>query len=319
MIKSTDKLFFGFSLFFMTILMAIGGWWLYLMIHLDQILNHLDPLKLKKMLFWEGSAFISILFLLSLFFLILYVKNQLKTKALQDFFSSLTHELKTPLASMKLQAEVIENLVENKDHFSNDIKMLLSRLLKDASHLETQMDKIIALSGLEREAQLNIAPIDIATYIKSMALHFDKELKCELIKKSNSESPLILADEFALSLILRNLFENSRLHAKARHITIEILENESFVELYYRDGGIFLGDHKKLGQLFYKFNSQKGSGIGLYLCRKLMEKMGGEFNVMRKVTNNVEKNNESANAHEIFFHLRLLKEDLGQSTGQTHA
>ena len=51
------------------------------------------------------------------------------------------------------------------------------------------------------------------------------------------------------------------------------------VALSYRDGGSFGGDPRRLGSLFYKFDSPKGSGIGLYLVKKLVRKMRGRFSI----------------------------------------
>jgi signal transduction histidine kinase len=53
------------------------------------------------------------------------------------------------------------------------------------------------------------------------------------------------------------------------------------VELIYDDfGKKFLGSTSRLGELFYKFDSTKGSGIGLYLIKNLMRKMNGNFEIV---------------------------------------
>jgi sensor histidine kinase regulating citrate/malate metabolism len=89
----------------------------------------------------------------------------------------------------------------------------------------------------------------------------------------------IVADEFALELIIKNLFENTRIHTKSQNVKIKIHQTASNVILTYQDQGEFSGDRKKLGTLFYKHNSSKGSGIGLYLTNKLLQKMHGELRI----------------------------------------
>jgi len=89
-------------------------------------------------------------------------KRPKKTKDLQVFFASLTHELKTPLASIKLQSEVIEeSLNSNLDPL---VHKLLRRLVQDTNKLETQMDKILQLSRIERGGELNLNSIELVSF-----------------------------------------------------------------------------------------------------------------------------------------------------------
>jgi signal transduction histidine kinase len=227
------------------------------------------------MLFWEGSTFIILLFFLSTSLLILYLRNQRKTKALQDFFLSLTHELKTPLASIKLQGEVIGEMVSKYQDVNLD--KLISRLGDDTIKLEIQMDKILQLSRLERGGSLNVTNLSLVPFIKNEAKKWKSSLTIDI--SSNIDHVEIEADEFALELILKNLFENSKNHGTTKKVSIEISSVGHFVNVIYSDGSIFTGDEKKLTELFYKHNSKKGSGIGLYLVKKLSSKMGAFFKV----------------------------------------
>jgi len=239
--------------------------------------------NLVRMLKWETTTFIILIFLLSLSFLVVYLKDQKKTKALQDFFASLTHELKTPLASIRLQSEVITDLVESVEH--NQLTKLTSRLIEDTTNLEVQMDKILQLSRLERGGTLNPVPVELHGLIKRVQkdLSYDQQISIE-----SSFDGEVLADEFALELIIKNLFENTKNHSKSNQIKILIKPsvNPDFIDLTYNDGGVFKGDVTKLGQLFYKFNSKKGSGIGLYLIKKFMQLMQGkvEFHINSTIT-----------------------------------
>jgi signal transduction histidine kinase len=211
----------------------------------------------------------------TLFFL--YLKDLKKTKALQDFFSSLTHELKTPLASIKLQGEVLGEIIDAKN--DPTLKKLLSRLISDTSKLEGQMDKLLQLSRMERGGNLNLISIKLIPFLKSMIKNVIEDEKIELSIDSSNNDIAIIADEFALELIIKNLFENSRIHAKSKKISIKISETDGQVLFCYDDGAQFSGDKKKLGTLFYKHDSKKGSGIGLYLIKKLLAKMQGSIRI----------------------------------------
>lgn len=274
--KSSSKTLMILSLLWLTVLLCIGAWWIYLMLNFETILTSLDKISFSKMLFWEGSTFIVLLILLSGSLLLLYLKDQKKTKALQDFFASLTHELKTPLASIKLQGDVISEIIEAK----NDPQLikLVNRLTSDTIKLETQMDKILQLSRIERGGELNLTNIKLVPFIKAIAKNWQNELDVKI--STSREKIEILADEFALELIFKNLFENTKNHSNSKNINIEINEKNNQVHISYSDFGTFHGDAKKLATLFYKYNSSKGSGIGLYLSKKLTKKMNGQFNII---------------------------------------
>lgn len=270
---------------------TLATWWSYLLYtfgdKVETMSVKLPELGIKpnlvRMLKWETTTFIILILLLSLSFLVVYLKDQKKTKALQDFFASLTHELKTPLASIRLQSEVITDLVESVEHIQ--LSKLTSRLIEDTTNLEVQMDKILQLSRLERGGTLNPIPVQLENLIKRV--HVDLAYDQEVSIDSNFSGE-VLADEFALELILKNLFENTKNHSSSNKITIKIepCDEGDFVQLSYNDKGRFTGDSKKLGQLFYKFNSKKGSGIGLYLIKKFMLLMQGsvEFQIKDTLT-----------------------------------
>lgn len=279
--NNSSRLLFSLSLVWAAVLLMIGGWWIYLIFNFENILAHTDRLRISKMIIWEGGSFLILLLLLSISLLILYLKDQRKTKSLQAFFASLTHELKTPLASIRLQGEVINEILTAKN--DTTLNKLSTRLIEDTGKLETQMDKILQLSRIERGGELNLTSLKIIPFIKNLAKKWANGLTIEI--DSTDPDVTVVADEFALELIIKNLFENTRIHTKSESIKIKIEQTKTNVFMTYQDQGEFSGDKSKLGTLFYKYNSSKGSGIGLYLTNKLLEKMDGELRI--RGTNNL--------------------------------
>ena len=216
------------------------------------------------------------LFLLMGSIIFLYFRDQRKSKSLSAFYAGMTHELKTPLASIRLQAEVLHELNGRDPKQQAEIT---KRLIQSSNKLETQMDKILQLSRMEGGGNLNIAPVDMISFIESSRSRWVPQLKLAIKEKNGdaTDRPLAFADQLALDLVLRNLFENTLTHADNKQAEIEINSEENHLFLTYKDKGSFNGDPKKLGTLFYKFNSPKGSGIGLYLIKKLTQKMNGNF------------------------------------------
>ncbi len=263
------------SFLWLTTLLVLGGWWVYLMIQLGSAMEAAVSPGFIRMIKWEGGTFLLLLLLLSLSLFILWLQDQRKTKSIQAFFASLTHELKTPLASIRLQSEVINELVEKLGN--PRVSELTGRLIEDTQKLEDQMDKILQLSRLERGGNLNPVPVNLAAFMANVLERWAGRLEIDL--KMQEQLAPVLADQFALTLVLRNLLENTRIHATTKNASIEILAVDKIVHMRYHDDGFFDGNPARLGTLFYKHNSTKGSGIGLYLAKRLMQKMGGQLEV----------------------------------------
>lgn len=227
------------------------------------------------MVAWEGGTFLVLLILLSGTLISYFLKDQKKTKALQAFFAGLTHELKTPLASMRLQAEVLKDVVEEERPSPERIKTLSTRMIEDAMNLETQMDKILQLSRIEKGGTLNISSVPLNKTISRLIDKFGGEIQMNF--EPTDPNVKIQADEFALELIFKNLFENTRIHSKGNKIRLSVEHNDEIILRYHDNEALFEGDFNRLSELFYKHNSARGSGIGLYLVNQLMTLMKGKL------------------------------------------
>lgn len=269
-------------------LLGLGSWWLYLVFKLHTTLSvlHLPQLgsqeRFLNMMKWEGSFFFIFLVLLggSLFYM--YIRDMRKTKAMQEFFASLSHELKTPLASMRLQVEVIKELIEDESHSHEQLSNLAGRLVEDTSKLESELEKSLQLSRVDQDGTLTLVPISLERYLKRHQAKLAHTYNLNL--QITEDSQAVMADELALNVIFRNLFENTVRHnpsSKSIHISAKRIGPN--VELIYDDqGNKFQGNSGRLGELFYKFNSAKGTGVGLYLIKNLMRKMEGSLEIINK-------------------------------------
>lgn len=287
-ISSTRKWFYGLTLLWVFMLLGLGSWWLYLVFRLHSTLINLNIPELGSqnrflnMMKWEGSFFFIFLVLLGGSLFIMYYRDLKKTKAMQAFFASLSHELKTPLASMRLQAEVIKDLIEDESHSHDQLANLTKRLIQDTHKLESELEKSLQLSRIEQDAQMTLVPVSLERFLKRQEQKLESPFKIDISISQDAQE--ILADELSLNMIFRNLFENTQRHNKlAQKVCISARRTGPFVEILYDDfGKKFEGNTSHLGHLFYKFNSSKGSGIGLYLIKNLMKKMQGHFQIINQ-------------------------------------
>ena len=279
-IKNKTKLIISLNILWVVLMMLLGSWWIYLIMNFGKHASTLglgrDTDRIVNMLLWEGSTFFGLMFLLSGSLFFLYLRDLKKSHAMQVFFASLTHELKTPLASIKLQGEVIHESAE--DSGNQKLIKLTERLIEDTGILESQMDKLLQLSRLERGGGLNLTSVNLTQKLKQMIKREKHHLDIQF-SFNEDDDYLVHADEHALEIILKNLFENTKIHAKNKNVVIQLENKLDQITLTYSDSGHFQGDIHRLGELFYKINSKKGSGIGLYLIYKLLSKMHGSIEI----------------------------------------
>ncbi len=284
-VNKTRRWFYALTLLWVLMLLGLGSWWLYLVFKLHTTLVNLNlpqlgsQSKFLNMMKWEGSFFFIFLVLLGGSLFVMYFRDMKKSKSMQAFFSSLSHELKTPLASMRLQAEVIKDLIEDETHSHNQLSDLTRRLIEDTDKLESELEKSLQLSRIEQGAPMTLVPVSIERFLRRQEQKLHTPIKVEVDIAPDAQE--VLADELALNMIFRNLFENTLRHNKTTEkISIKAVKKDQCVEVLFDDHGKkFKGDISHLGELFYKYDSSKGSGIGLYLIKNLMLKMSGDMKI----------------------------------------
>jgi signal transduction histidine kinase len=228
--------------------------------------------RTRLMLIGESTTSLALLLAVSLLLAWLYWREHRRARAMQAFFASVTHELRTPLTSIRLQAEAIAEGEQGAE--------LARRLLEDSHRLESQIDKTLELARIEGGGPLREQSLPLQTWLPhalegiapghGAALQLTLQLTVEL--------PPVQADAAALTMVLRNLIENSVRHSQVQPVNVrlsaEVRGNR--LKLEYRDNGrgVAAGTGR-LGRLFGRGPHSSGAGVGLYLVRRLMQRMGG--------------------------------------------
>ncbi|MGE4232859.1 MAG: sensor histidine kinase [Bacteriovoracia bacterium] len=276
---------FALQTVWLVTLMLLGGWWTAFVLQqgnriatLEKALGYAQAEihweKTQRMLFWEAGTFFLLLFGISLTVFFLYWRDQKRLSALQAFFASSTHELRTPLSSIRLQGEALFEGVAPEN------KKLVSRLLNDVTRLEAQVERTLELSRVEGGGSLAIQKIDLSAWIKRAFAQFSETYPSKHMKISTDvQSSVVSADPNALHIIFRNLLENSNKHSLSLEKPIEIksyAKGKWVVVEYFDKAANVSISQDDLGKLFVKGPQSNGTGVGLYLIRALMKKMGGQ-------------------------------------------
>jgi len=252
---------------------TLAAWWMIFGLRQLDLLNQFhveqsDQLQRHtQMLLWEGGILIASLVGggLALFY---YARREQKRHAqVEEFFAAFTHDAKTALASLRLQAESLrEDLGANPNP-------LLDRLLQDTLRLQLQLENSLFLVNLPTGRLLN-HPVRIGRIVDAMRYHWPN---VAIIQKGDG---VVSGDSRALESVLTNLIHNAVTHGDASEIriTAKPVGDDRLILRIIDNGRGFKGDFKQLGRLFVRHARGSGSGVGLYISRQLARRMNATLN-----------------------------------------
>jgi two-component system phosphate regulon sensor histidine kinase PhoR len=221
-------------------------------------------------------------------FLLLYrnLKQQQKLAQLKnDFISNMTHELKTPIATVSVAIEALRSFDALDDRETTNEYLDISA--QEIQRLGLLVDKVLKLSMFEnREIALNKEQFDIRALARgvmaSMKLQFEKQLTVTALQTTGNNF-IITADKLHLTSVLYNLLDNAlKYSTKNPNILVHIIDHKQFLEIRVVDHGIGIAQEYKT-KIFEKFfripngnrHNIKGYGLGLsYVSHIVQRHMG---------------------------------------------
>jgi hypothetical protein len=240
----------------------VAWWWVY---GLNSHDTAEELLKKHRMFMWEGSILLSTVVGGGAALIFLSYRDQKRHEQLQTFFATFSHDIKTSITRLRLQAEVLEE--------ENSLQSpVLQRLIGDISRLDLQLENSLLLSSSEASTLLK-EKLQLSKLIESL-----RGLWSELEIRLNQDAE-IFGDKRALTSVLRNLIQNAVLHGQATALEFSAKAiSSSRVEISILDNGKgYSGDLQRLGMEMHPNKNDKGSGIGLYLGRRLLKRMHGDL------------------------------------------
>ncbi len=229
----------------------------------DKILRH------QKMIIYEG---ITLFFCLGLgaFFLLyfVYVENS-RLKERRDFFSAFTHDLKTSISVLRLK---LEKLIDSSPE--------IEEVQKIGTRISIQLQNALQVSYFEAQ-ELLLEKIPVI-----MEINYIRGLWPDLSVSFKGDQS-ILADRIAFRSIVNNIIQNAVEHAGAKAIYIEQKAEENMVVISFSSDGERSHDFSEteIKTGVFRRRSEEGSGLGLKISKKLINKMGGRMNFSKSVEN----------------------------------
>jgi len=231
------------------------------------------------------SVFLIALTILSFVLLYRNMKKQQRLAELKnDFISNITHELKTPIATVGVAIEALKNF--NAMQSPERTKEYLDISSNEVNRLNLLVDKVLKLSMFEKkEIQLNLEAIDLRSLadevLASMRLQLEKKNASVILTHSGNTS--LMGDRLHLLSVVFNLVDNALKYSPENpDIKIAVEEKENNVELRVADNGVGIPDEYKT-KVFEKFfrvpagnvHNIKGYGLGLSYAASVVKKHGG--------------------------------------------
>ena len=233
----------------------------------------------------EGTTFLLVIVAGAIFFY-KAVKRQLKiSQEQQNFMMAITHELKTPIAVAKLNLETIQK--RKLDEAQQ--QRLLHNTLQETNRLDALCNNMLISSQIEAGGyRVEQEELDLYVLVNNCANDFITRFPQRIIEKNIQEAVYIKGDTVLMQIAINNLLENALKYSpKNMSITIELTAIADTAQLQIIDSGpgIEEKEKKKIFDKFYRLGNEatkraKGTGLGLYLTRKIIYNHGGNIFVL---------------------------------------
>lgn len=245
---------------------------------------HEQEIKRQIMLGLEGSFFLIVLFIGTWLIYRALVRTEQLKQHQQNFLMAVTHELKTPLASLKIYLDSLQS-----EKISPEKKLsIFPRMKSDVSRLERMVEDILEAGRIGRDTyHINPERVDLSTLVERAADQAQQSVSTLPIKMGRDiqKGICIQGDPTVLKRAIVAVLDNALKYHDGKTIMIHVglSVNHDKAELVIADEGVGLErqECEAVFDRFYRVGSEltrttQGTGLGLYLCREMIRGHGGE-------------------------------------------
>ncbi|MGG9961693.1 sensor histidine kinase [Ferruginibacter sp. SUN106] len=250
---------------------------------------HRGEYILKQMYFWMGSGGLLLLVLIAFGASIFYLYRQkFLNETQKDFVNNFTHEFKTPLAVIKIAAEVLQqpNIADKPEKLKNYAAIIDEQ----TTHLQAQTQRLLEIAYTDsNKVPLEKEKFDITALLQQAItdLHPLIEQKNATIETSFSHNGnMVTADKYYMLLAFINLVENAIKYSTDPKILISTYTEGKDCCIAIKDNGIGIKEEhqKKIFDRFFRvtegeLHTAKGFGLGLNFVKKVIDAHGGKIDV----------------------------------------
>ena len=238
-----------------------------------------------------GGSGLFLLIIISTFALSLwFILRQKKTSEMQaDFINNMTHEFKTPIATISLAADTIANsrVISDEDK----VRHFIGMIKKENSRMNSQVETILQIATLDKhEMDFRFSETDMHEVIRQAVDTIGIQVADrggEILRHLDAEQSIISGDAEHLRNLVHNLLDNANKYSEgAPRITIRTRSNERGIFLEVEDKGIGMSKavQNRVFERFYRettgnIHNVKGFGLGLNYVKAITDAHGGTVTV----------------------------------------
>jgi two-component system phosphate regulon sensor histidine kinase PhoR len=251
----------------------------------------------KDVFIWQGiilNLILSLIFtgivIVGFYYTIYVILHQKKLSEMKtDFLNNMTHEFKTPIATISLATDAIRNLIKNQhpekaERFINIIK-------EENERMDSQVGKVLQMARIDKnEFNLNIEEIDVHDIVNRaadrIALQIDQK-NGSLTVDFQSKNYVIEADETHFTNVIYNLLDNANKYSPEKpEIKLTVIDSSGGIKISVEDKGLGISKEARK-YIFDKFfrvptgdvHDIKGFGLGLSYVKAIVTAHAGHIDV----------------------------------------
>lgn len=234
----------------------------------------------RKQYLGEGSTFLAVIFIGAAIVYSSFRRSIQLSRQQNNFMLSVTHELKSPIAAMKLNLQTLEKYSLDEEKKG----LLIEKCIRESNRLNDLCNNILLASQMEgRQYKAVKEQVDMVEQVTAMMREYQLRYPARFDTSITVTEATIFADHLMVQMALSNLIENA-LKYSDQTIKISLYSSGRYVVFSVADTGPGIPDSEKskIFRKFYRIGNEgtrktKGTGLGLYLTSKIVHQHKGKI------------------------------------------
>lgn len=244
---------------------------------IDAVNEKLD--RRIKMYVSEGAVFVLLLLWGLVWIYRSFAQRIELNRQQQNFLLSVTHELKTPLASVKLYLQTLQKRQLDKEH----TEKILHNAVTETDRLNDLVENVLVAAQIDGKSyRFTKEPINLSQLVEDISKKLGQAFSSKAAIHTNIEQDVLLeADKFTLGLAISNLIENAFKYARPEgaEVRVNLRTEMGKAVLNVEDNGVGIApdEQAKVFNKFYRVGNEatrktKGTGLGLFIVKQVLDK-----------------------------------------------
>lgn len=282
--------FIGVQIAWIVLMVVWINWYLENNLAIKEFAQKIRPdlftVEIQWLILFEG-CFLMLLILAGVYVIFVYWNKQNRLNQMQsNFVASVSHELKSPLASLQLYLETLKY----QDVSNYERKDFVETMLSDTQRLSELIDNILQSSKADPKSMaLQFQPVNLGDFLADVVKEHKRQLEAKkcLVDLKLDASPTLNLDPRALRMVFNNLVSNAIRYSPAGSpLNIHLHKIGKYWEVNFEDQGFGFEkkDMKKIFRKFYRVQNTdtqniEGAGLGLFISSEIVKNHKGRLKV----------------------------------------